>query len=324
MSTDAKVETVPETPEEERAAVESEYFDEQPNTDEGWDEQPAADPQEELVGEEPPELLTETEPEPVAEVPIDQDAEFTNEHFAYGQQMGLSPDQVRSFGNPQAFESVIGTITANTGVDPAKAAVDQQVRADNPDAFQEEAAPVVEGDYSFEDPDLYDDTILGMNQHNNTRFQQMEGRLHNMESMNQRLQADVAAREFDQIVDTLDGELFGVGRLNSLDETTAMNRVKLANEVSRQGHGYEARGEALPPLGDLVAKSYQSVWGGELKERTLRGIAAASKARTAQTTAIPTNRESDPVDSTVAATKAAMDWYRTNGTPIDEEAALIE
>ena len=145
-----------------------------------------------------------------------------------------------------------------------------------------------------------------------------------MESLNQRLQADVAAREFDQIVDTLDGELFGVGRLNSLDETTAMNRVKLANEVSRQGHGYEARGEALPPLGDLVAKSYQSVWGGELKERTLRGIAEASKQRSAQTTAIPTNRESDPVDATVAATKVAQDWYRTHGTPIDDEQMLIE
>jgi len=321
MSTD-KAETVeiPETPEEEQAAVESEYFNEQPDTDEGWDQEPVADPEEEMVSEEPG---FEPEPEPT-EVPVDQDAEFTNEHFAYGQQMGLSPEQVRQFGNPQAFESVIGTIVENTGVDPAKAAIDQQVREDNPEAFQDEPAPVVDGDFSFEDPDLYDESILGMNQHNNTRFQQLEGRLQHMESLNQRLQADVAAREFDQIVDTLDNELFGVGRLNSLDETTAMNRVKLANEVSRQGHGYEARGEALPPLGDLVAKSYQSVWGGELKERTLRGIAEASKQRSAQTTAIPTNRESDPVDATVAATKAAQDWYRTHGTPIDDEQMLIE
>ena len=310
---DKDVELVPETPQEEAEAIDEEYYSEEPDLDQGWE---AEQGDEELVETDP-----EPEPEP-AEVPLDQEAEFTNEHFAYGQTLGLSPDQVRAFGNPQAFETVVSSITENTGVDPARAAVQQQVREDNPDAFQDES-PVIDGDFSFEDPDLYDESILGMNQHNNSRFQQLEGRLQHMESLNQRLQADVAAREFDNVVATLDNELFGMGRFQSLDESHAMNRVKLANEVSRQGHGYEARGEALPPLADLVDKAYSAIWGSEIKERTLRGIAEASKARTAQTTAIPTNREADPLDSTVAATRAARDWYRNRGGEVEDDAGML-
>ena len=115
---DKDVELVPETPQEEAEAIDEEYYSEEPDLDQGWE---AEQGDEELVETDP-----EPEPEP-AEVPLDQEAEFTNEHFAYGQTLGLSPEQVRAFGNPQAFETVVSSITENTGGDPARAAVQQQV-----------------------------------------------------------------------------------------------------------------------------------------------------------------------------------------------------
>ena len=241
--------------------------------------------------------------------------DWTNEHFAYGQTFGLTPDQVRNFGTPENFETVMTNMSATPGVDPAREAIQEQVAIDNPGS----ARPKVEGDFEFEDADLYDESILGMNQHNNDRFAQMEERLRQMEDLNQRLQGDAAAREFDTICDTLDGEIFGEGRLDSLDENLAMNRVKLANEVSRQGHGYQVRGEALPPLDDLVQKSYHAIWGGDIRNRTLRGVSERSKERSTQTSAIPTSRESDPLSPEERAVQAAAMWHQEHGTNVSHD-----
>ena len=280
--------------------------------DEKLDEMYVEEPTYGMEEPQPPAPEQDDEPEPVAEVPLDQDAEFTNEHFAYGQQFGLTPDQVRNFGTPENFEVVLNNMAVTPGADPAREAMQRQVAEDNPDAVR----PKVEGDYEFDDEDLYDESILGLNKHTNDRFTQMEERLRQMEDLNQQLQGDAAAREFDTICDTLDNETFGEGRLDSLDENLAMNRVKLANEVSRQGHGYQVRGEALPPLDELVQKSYHSIWGGDIRNRTLRGVSERSKERSTQTSAIPTSRESDPLSPEDRAVQAATMWHQEHGTNV--------
>ena len=180
------------------------------------------------------------------------------------------------------------------------------------------------GDFSFEDEDVFDENLIGLNDHTNQRFSALESKLSELEDLNKRLQADVAAREFDTMCDHLPEDIFGRGRLNALDRDMAMNRVKLANEVSRSGHGYQVRGEPLPPLDMLIKRAYHSVFGDQIQDRTLRDIADRTGRQVAQTTAMPTHSESAELTPREKAIQAAANWHRDNSTNFSADEGFLE
>jgi hypothetical protein len=282
----------------------------------------AADPGD---GEEPGEDA-EAEPAPMEEPAVDEPPpgsdDFTNEHYGYGHAMGMSPEEVRAFGSPAKFERVLHQIGSSVGQDPARAAVQQQVDTDNPGVEQQELDNP--GEFSFEDEDVYDENLVGLNDHTNQRFASLEAKFSELEGLNKRLQADVAAREFDSMCDYLPEDIFGRGRLNALGEDTAMNRVKLANEVSRSGHGYQVRGEPLPPLDMLVKRAYHSVFGDQIQDRTLRDIADRTGRQVKQTTAMPTHSESTDLSPREKAIQAAASWHRDNSTDLSSDEGFLE
>jgi len=266
------------------------------------------------------------EPAPMHEPAVDETPpasdDFTNEHYGYGHAIGMSPEEVRAFGTPEKFERVLHQIGSSVGQDPARAAVQQQVDTDNPGIEQQTYDNP--GEFSFEDEDIYDENLVGLNDHTNQRFASLEAKFTELEGLNKRLQADVAAREFDTMCDYLPEDIFGRGRLNSLGEDTAMNRVKLANEVSRSGHGYQVRGEPLPPLDMLVKRAYHSVFGDQIQDRTLRDIADRTGRQVAQTTAMPTHSESTDLSPREKAIKAAASWHRDNSTDLSSDEGFLE
>jgi hypothetical protein len=306
---------------------ESEFYLEEPDygdllgamaTDSGEGEGPTETPETGEAVADPapgPDPAPEPEPAPAAE------PHFTNEHYGYGHAIGLSPEEVRAFGTPEVFEKMLHRIGGALGQDPARAAVQQQVAADNPDAEQQTYENP--GDYNLEEEDVYDESILGMNTNTNQRFTHLESRLAEMEGLNKRLQADVAAREFDSLCDQLPDDIFGRGRLNALGEGHAMNRVRLANEVSRSGHGYQVRNEQLPPLDMLLKRAYHAAFGDQIQDRTLKDLAERTGRQVAQTTALPTNSEAADLDPRQKAIAAATQWHRDNATSFAHDESFI-
>lgn len=319
-TTTAEPRTETQTPEEaaDLAAEEkeSEFYLEEPDYGDllgaavtATDQDDGGDP------EEAPADVPAGEPDPIVD-------EFTNEHYGYGHAIGMSPEEVRAFGTPAKFERVLHQIGSSVGQDPARAAVQQQVAADNPDVEQyNNDSP---GDFSFEDEEVFDENLVGLNDHTNQRFSALESKLTELDNLNKRLQADVAAREFDTMCDHLPEDIFGRGRLNALNRDTAMNRVKLANEVSRSGHGYQVRGEPLPPLDMLIKRAYHSVFGDQIQDRTLRDIADRTGRQVAQTTAMPTHSESADLTPREKAIKAAANWHRDNSTNFSSDEGFLE
>ena len=296
--------------------------------------EPASEP---VVGVSP-----ETSPAapPAGEDPPSE-ATFRNDQLAFGQAIGMTPDQVRAFGTPESFDSVMGSIAnamqsrqpvQQQGQVPPQQQQQQQQQQwqgqpGQPVQHQQQFAPPAQqqpiqqtGDYNFEDPDDYDEGVIGMNQHNNSRFGQLEQQMVSLLNMNQQIMMESSAREFDSILNTKSEEIFGRGRLNELDESQAMNRTALADEVSRLGHGHIAKGEVVPPLEMLVERAVSSLFSGQMASSQLENLSQKSQRLAGQASAPPTQTEAPLERGTNAAVLAAAEWHREHPAEIDDGA----
>jgi hypothetical protein len=266
----------------------------------------------------------------------DPPPEFRNDQLAFGQAIGMTPEQVRAFGTPESFDSVMGSIAnaMQTRQPDAQQQPQQQPQQQQqqqwqgqPAQHQQQVPPPAQqqpirqtGDYTFEDPDDYDEGVVGMNQHNNGRFGQLEQQMTSLLNMNQQIMMESSAREFDSILNTKSEDIFGRGRLNELDESQAMNRTALADEVSRLGHGHIAKGEVVPPLEMLVERASSSLFSGQMASSQLENLSQKSQKLAGQASAPPTQTEAPLDRGTNAAVLAAAEWQREHPSDADEGA----
>ena len=270
---------------------------------------------EQLLSEEPPEVVAEVEPQ---EAPADSpdapvESSWRNDQYALGQAMGLNPEQVREFPNPEAFDLVANQWASSLQdamVSSPEVQQQQQQAQQAAAASQDTTSRSV---FEFTDPGEYDPELVQMNEHYNNQLGEMQNTLQAVLQNTQRMQMEAAGREMDMILNGMDEGLYGRGRLNDLQEDNAMNRIAVADEVARLGHGYLGRGEGIPPLDVLVERATQSVHGKEMSQADLQRVSEKAGAVARQATALPQHRDGGPETGYEAAVQAAANWQAEHG-----------
>ena len=271
---------------------------------------------EQLVEEEPPEVFVEARP-PEAEAPspgetVEAEAQWRNDQYALGKAMGLDPEQVRGFPSPEAFDVVANQWTAKM-----QETMNQSPEVQQQQQQAQEAATAAQGQgrevFEFNDPSDYDNEIVQMNEHYNNQIGQMQNTLNSVLMHTQRMQMEAAGREMDMLLNSMDEDLYGRGRLNDLQEDNAMNRIAVADEVARLGHGYIGRGEGVPPLDVLVDRASQAVHGKEMSQAALQRVSDKASQVARQATALPQHRDDTPDTGYEAAVQAAANWQAEHG-----------
>jgi len=226
---------------------------------------------------------------------------------------------VKSFGDPAMFDRVIGGL-ANRAV---RAKQQQQQQAATQAGVKEQQASLV-GDFAFEDPDDYDDGVIGFNENTNKRFQQMEARMNAVMQQNQALmqqhqlvQQDIASRELDTIFNAMDEKIFGRGRLNDVPEEVGSNRIQVANEAARLGQVHSQGGGQMPSLSELAQRAANSLFGEKFTQNALDQASKQSRKVAEQSSAVPTRQEGVSDRGYEAAIRAAANWQRENN-PLDD------
>tara|TARA_R110000824_G_scaffold225667_1_gene413336 strand:+ start:2931 stop:3803 length:873 start_codon:yes stop_codon:yes gene_type:complete len=275
-------------------------------------ELPEENPGEEIIDVVEPADYLEDEPEGEFEDVEEQEesSDFRDEQYLWGQQLGLARDQVEAFGTPEAFDSMVERVAANFQDDEEEP--EPQMRpAAEPKEFSE---------YVLEDPQDYDEGIVKFVEYANGALKNMNTEVTGLRQENSKLieaeyarNAETNVAEFERIVNTMDEATFGRGEQDDLASQEADSRMRLAEAVSRLGHGYEARGEDIPPMSRLVEEASGAVFGKEIKNQTLRKASERSRQQRSQASALPTHEESSPLTSDEAAVKAATEWQQDKG-----------
>ena len=263
---------------------------------------------EELLSEEPEEIVADVIPEEEAPQEAGDESDFRNDQYALGKAMGLSPEQVRGFDNPEAFDSV-----ANQWAARMQSTMNQseEVQQRQQQAHQEQSQG--RETFEFSDPSDYDPEMVEMNKFYTDKMGNMENTLNAVLMHTQRMQMEAAGREMDLILNNMDEGVYGRGRLNDLTEDDALNRISVADEVARLGQGYLARGEGVPPLDVLVDRASQSVHGKEMSQAALQRVSDKAGAVARQATALPQHRDDAPSAGYEAAVQAAANWQAEHG-----------
>ena len=297
-------------------------------------ETPETPEQPDVIQEEPKpvapeaELVDIVEPDPIAvptslegesvseasEAPEEIPQEWRNDQFALGQAMGLSPDQVRAFADPATFDSVAGSWTHKMAELGAQSGQVQQGTEEAQQAVNaDKEAHGLQTAFEFSSPGDYDDELVEMNKFYGDKVSNLENTMNSVLMHTQRLQMEAAGREMDMILNGLDQELYGHGRLNEVPEAQALNRIAVADEVARVGHGFVARGEGVPSLDALVERASQAVHGKERSNRALQRVSDKASQVARQSTALPQHRDDAGSVGYDAAIRAAAEWQAEHG-----------
>jgi len=275
----------------------------------------------EVVKETLPEILEEepvidtSPPEPESEPEVEQQTGFRTDQYTTGSQLGFSPEQVDAFGTPENFDRMLGAMQHNAQQQQYQQQQQQQQQ------YQQQQQPGPVGNFQFENPDDFDEAIVGMNNHMNYRMMQMEammGAMHQqngvMQQQNERLQAEAIGRSLESTLDGMDEDLFGRGPLNGLSGDQAKNRIAVANEFARAGAGYMQQGLEAPSIPELAQHAANALFADNFKDKALKEASEQTRDVASQASARPTQQEESPVSGTEAAIRAAAEWHREHGT----------
>lgn len=267
---------------------------------------------------------------------------FTDNHYAWGEHLGMSKAEVEKFGDPKLFERMVYNVSAmlRTQTVQQQQALAAQYQQAYQQAYQQPQIPTyVQPFQPFQFPQgedgQFDPVLVQQNQHfngylahmgqtlNQIIHQQQQG----LQQIHQQVQADYEARqavlenrEFDTLVDTLGFEdLFGKGEYGSLgDKSHQSNRAMLAKMVGRLAQTHTISGEEVPPMPVLVKAALGAVFGDNIRRSVTQGIANAAQARARQATNPPSRREGRPLNPTERAIKTAAAKMREHGWFDDE------
>ena len=287
--------------------------------DEQLELSPIEEIKEEIVEEEPAyEAPAEMPEEPEATAPVSQeaDSDWRNDHYAVGQAVGLSREEVEAFGSPEAFDRVITKfVNAHeqmTGQSPDMQTPMQTDDEGNPVPVDRAVQDQLE-QFAFDDEEDYDEGILKLKDFVNDHVGSLNSQIQQMHIQNNRLQAEAAGRELDAILSSMDEDLFGSGRLNDVDGDRGDRRIQVAQEIANMGREIVGSGEQLPPLEQMAKKAADAVFGDQLRNQTLKRASKRSRKVASQAVTPPTHRESDADKGFSAAVAAAAKWQRENG-----------
>ena len=300
--------------------------------DEQLELSPIEEIKEEIVEEEPtyvPPPEVEHRPEPQLETADDSPGEWRNDHYALGQAVGLSREEVEAFGDPDSFDRVVQKF-----INAHEQMTGQTPDMTTPRQFEDgegEPAQIPMGNmaeqvfeqFSFEDEEDYDDGILKLKDFVNNHVGSLNTQIQQMHIQNNRLQAEAAGRELDAILSSMDDDLFGSGRLNDVDQERGARRIQVAQEIASMGREIVGSGESLPPLEQMAKKAADAVFGDQLRNQTLKRASKRSRRVASQSVTPPTHRESDPETGYAAAVAAAAKWQRENGDMTAADDAFI-
>ena len=283
--------------------------------------------------------------EPVAEAKVEPEpvAPLTEQHYQWGQHLGLSQQHVESMDR-EALETLIHRENDRLqqqqqwqqAVQQQQRQTQPQQRPQQPWAFQpiQPPPPVEPIVIPPEQREQYDPLVLqAIDRQNaaiqaqnaqNQHFQQLQGYVNVMALQHQQLQAvqqrevedratEMQYREFDKIVSEIDGEAFGQGRRDELQEQThRANRDMLAMTVRRIAAGHQALGEEVPPIKALVSAAYAQVFGDKIRTNTLSEVAEKQAQRRSQVTAKPTRQKQRPLTEDETARQYVSGWLAEN------------
>ena len=300
------------------------------------EEQAELSPIEEIkedIVEEEPVYAPPAEPmvqESVEETAPESDSPWRNDHYALGQAVGLTRDEVEAFGNPDAFDRVVQKFVSAheqmTGETPDLTTPRQFEGGDGEPArlpLEQGGVQQAQEKFEFDDEDEYDDGILQLKDFVNDHVGSLNSQIQTMHIQNNRLQAEAAGRELDAILSSMDDDLFGSGRLNDVDEDRGARRIQVAQEIATMGREIVGSGETLPPLEQMAKKAADAVFGNELRNQTLKNASKRSRKVASQAATPPTQRESDPDKGFAAAVAAAAKWQRDNGDVSAADDAFV-
>ena len=280
--------------------------------------------QQEVVEETLPEILEEepvidmSPPEPEPKPGVEDETGFRTDQYTTGSQLGFSPEQVDAFGTPENFDRMLGAMQHNAQQQHYQQQQQQQ-QYQQQQYQQQQPGPV--GNFQFQNPDDFDEGIVGMNNHMNYRMMQMEsmlGVMHQqsgaMQQQNERLQAEAIGRSLESSLDGMDEDLFGRGPLDSLSGDQAKNRIAVANEFARAGTGYMQQGLEAPSIPELAKHAANALFADNFKDKALKEASEQTRDVASQASARPTQQEESPGSGTEAAIRAAAEWHREHGT----------
>jgi len=188
---------------------------------------------------------------------------------------GLTVEDIKLFTSPESLERAIGLAERQQEVT-------ERVQSAEEDAFK------LDLDESQHDPEVIK-ALNAMNEHWQTKFADVQGRLRNEEAI-------AVERRFDGYIGDLGKsfeKLFGKGQTADLDTKSAShkNRLELITEMEVIQSGREARGlEALDEK-SLFNRAKQSVFSDEVTKITKDQIKGEMRKRNKQSLQKPTHRQ---------------------------------
>lgn len=267
---------------------------------------------------------------------------FSTNHYAWGNHFGLSQAQVDSFQTPAQFEAwVTRQQRMSAAAQPKPTANQPPARETQAQPPQPAAPPQAWGQFDMKDmtPEVYDEKIVGFVKHANERFaeiqqgvqplfqmaeqfKQMAPLLNEFQQFRAQQQEQARAQTFqtiDKTLESVDGTLYGTGDPNKLGPAQLNARIAVSDVLARLEAGYNARGEALPPLDQLIHQAHAFAFSDRIKQAALAQASEKSKALRGQAVAVPTSREPKPLSSEERAQKAVAQKLKEFGDP-DAEA----
>lgn len=282
-----------------------------------------------------------TQPGQPANQPNQTAGGLHEDHYQWGEVLGLSREQVEAMPREQ-FERMVHSVyqrmTAGSRQPQPAPAPPQHPQPDQ--AAQAAAQQLAEyiGNFEFkpEDADLVDDVTRGMVEHINKRFAQHESivarayqQIQSLAKLNGQLMYQEAQRQRQayeqqahQTLDSLDEELFGKG--DQANDQQRQNRWRVFQEMLKLDRQAHAAGQQLPAIPQRAAYVYRALFADQIGRRQTARAAQATRDRARRAPARPSNTlPKAPPKGDQAAMRHVANWLRQN--PSDEvDSSLLE
>lgn len=242
--------------------------------------------------------------------------EFTSEHYAWGNEIGLGATQVDSFESPQAFMSWIEKNQSQPAPQQYSPPQQPEFQQQQPAPLPQQPAPMQHQQQFAEIKPLnsedVDDNVVAFSREMIGAHQHLQEQVGQVLQQNQQLHQQLADiqqsnadelvnQQLDQMFDQSDEKLFGRGRLSELSGASARNRMVVVDSMRREKILIEQKGRIAPPLSVLKARVEKDLFGN-IQNQALQRAAEKSQLRSAQTTVRPSHSDSD---SQLTGTEAA-------------------